>query len=115
MNQLIDTERLQALRVARGWDRHTLATRAGISPSVITRIERGLQTDLRVSILLALAVTLDVPLDALVLRPQALSGPLQAELSAALLRLETLSQAQQRQVAALLIAYVATASSETGD
>ncbi len=104
---LLNTELLRALREGRGWDQLTLARQAGIDPSVISRLERGLQEDMRASVLLALARTLQTPVDLLLAVPVA-PPTLGAELTGAIAALGDLAPAQQRQVAALLRAYVAT-------
>lgn len=106
-NELLDVETLRKLREARGWDQQTLALRAGIDPSALSRLERNLQDDLRASGLVALARALDVPVEALLLSPISAS-PLNPELTAAVTRLSTLPPAHQRQVAAILTAYLAT-------
>lgn len=100
------TEALRALRAARGWDQQTLAHRVGIDPSVISRLERGLQEDTRLSVLLALARAFQVSTDVLLVDP-VIPPALNGDLLAAITTLAQLAPAQQRQVAALLRAYVA--------
>lgn len=102
---LLNTEALRALREGRGWDQQTLARQAGIDPSVISRLERGLQDDMRVSVLVALARALQTPMDLLLVEPVA-APALGAELTGAIAALGQLAPAQQRQVAALLRAYM---------
>lgn len=101
----LNTEILRALREGRGWDQLTLARRAGIDPSVVSRLERGLQDDLRASVLVALSRALHTPVDALLAEP-VVPLTLSAELAAAIADLGHLSLSQQRQVAALLRAYL---------
>ena len=100
------TEALRALRAARGWDQQTLAQRAGIDPSVVSRLERGLQEDSRLSVLVALARAFQVSTDLLLVNPTIVPA-IEADLAAAIATLAQLSPAQQRQVAALLRAYMA--------
>lgn len=107
MAELLNAGTLRALRESRGWDQLTLAREAGVDPSVVSRLERNLQDDLRASVLVALARAFAVPVDALLVEP-AVVPPLGADLAAAIARLGALSLAQQRQVAALLTAYVQT-------
>ncbi len=77
----------------------TLAKRAGISPPVVSRLERGLQDDLDASVLVALARSLAVPVDALlVAEARSVRSELVAELESTVMRLSHLSVAQQRQV-----------------
>lgn len=112
MAELLDTRTLRTLREAQGWDQQTLAQRAGVDPSVISRLERGLQEDLRVSVMVALARALGTSVESLLAAPPV---PLRfgAELTAALTQLDALSRAQQHQVAALLRAYVTTLPSDS--
>jgi transcriptional regulator with XRE-family HTH domain len=107
MAELLDVRMLRALREARGWDQQTLAREAGVDPSVISRLERGLQDDFRVSVLVALARTLAIPVDSILAEP-AVTPALDAELAAIVSQLGALTSAQQRQVAAILSAYLAT-------
>jgi transcriptional regulator with XRE-family HTH domain len=107
MGQMIHAQTLRALREAKGWDRRTLAQHANVSPSVVSRLERGIQADLRVSVLVALATALAVtPDDLLAIPPQQTGSALVTELSAVVNELASLSPAHQRQVAALLRGYV---------
>lgn len=99
---------LRLLRERHGWDQQTLAHHAGIDASVISRLERGLQTDFKVSVLITLARTLSVSLDILLDHPAASPPPLIAELELVLPDLARLAPAQQRQVAAILRSYLST-------
>lgn len=65
MSALINVDMLRSLRELRGWDQQALATQADVDRSVISRIERGSQRDLKVSVLVALARALEVPVDRL--------------------------------------------------
>jgi transcriptional regulator with XRE-family HTH domain len=107
MTALLNAETLRQLREARRWDQQTLAQSAGVDPSVISRLERGIQEDLRASVLVSLARALHTSVDSLLAEPLT-PGPLTADLSAAVQHLATLSPMQQRQVAALIRAYVET-------
>lgn len=109
---LLNIDVLRSLREGRGWDQLTLARQAGIDPSVVSRLERGLQDDMRVSVLVALSRALQVSTDHLLVEPVA-SPALSAELTGAVAALAELAPAQQRQVAALLMAYVATLPEDT--
>src|SRR6266536_1118264 len=107
MSDVIDPQVLRSLREARGWDQLTLATAADIDPSVVSRLERGLQQDLKASVLVALARELETPVDALLMASaQHTPPPLVAELTAVMTELAALPQAQQRQVAAIVRAYL---------
>jgi transcriptional regulator with XRE-family HTH domain len=108
MRDVLDPQVLRSLREARGWDQLTLATTAGVDPSVVSRLERGLQQDLKASVLVALARALETPVDALLMASaQHIPPALIAELTAAITELATLPQAQQRHVAAIVRAYLA--------
>src|SRR6185436_14361068 len=65
MADVINPQVLRALREARGWDQQTLATNADIDPSVVSRLERGVQHNLQASVLVVLAHALDVAVDTL--------------------------------------------------
>lgn len=106
MKPIIDGERLRALREARNWDKQTLAQQAGISASVITRLERGSQADLRVSILLALARTLEIEPGALLTAITPASGQALPDLAAALHEASRLSPSHQRHLASLMKTYI---------
>ena len=103
MSNFIDGQSLRSLRQARGWDQKTLARKAGVNPSVVSRVERGLQDNLKVSVLVAIAKTLDTPVDALLVtyRQAVPSEPVQ-ELAVALSEVTALSAEHQRFMAALL-------------
>jgi transcriptional regulator with XRE-family HTH domain len=63
--------RLKALREAAAWTQQDLASRAYISISMVSQIERGIKTDPRVSTILALADALAVDVGDLLGRPPA--------------------------------------------
>lgn len=103
MGTLIDGQGFRALRRARGWDQKTLADKAGVDPSLISRLERGLQDNVTTSALVGLAQTFDVPVDALLVpyRDQP-SSSLVHELEVVVSNLPNLSPENQRLVAAIL-------------
>ena len=101
-------ETLRLLRERHGWDQQTLAQHAGIDASVVSRLERGLQTDFKVSVLITLARTLTVSLDTLLDHPATPPSPLITELELVLPDLARLSPAHQRQVAAIVRSYLST-------
>jgi transcriptional regulator with XRE-family HTH domain len=111
MGDLIDVELLRALRKARGLSQDALANRAGVDRTVVARLERGGQQDMRLSVLVGLARALDVSIEKLVKRPQTANGEppqLSQELAAAIAALDTLDLEMQHQIAAILNAYLAT-------
>jgi transcriptional regulator with XRE-family HTH domain len=107
MGDVIDAQTLRTLREAKGWDQQRLALAAGVDASVISRLERGLQVDLRASVLVNLARGLDISVDALLIDPpQQAQSVLVAELSATLTDIAPLSKTHQRQIAAMLRGYL---------
>ena len=107
MSDVIDPQVLRSLREARGWDQLTLATAAGVDPSVVSRLERGVQLDLYASVLIALAHALQTPVDSLLVASAQHAPPaVIAELTAVVGELASLSEAQQRQVAAIVRGYL---------
>lgn len=106
MSDVIDVQVLRALREAKGWDQLTLARAAGIDPSVISRLERGTQLDLRASVLVGIARALHTPVDSLLALSQQQPPAIALELASVVAELDQLSEAHQRHVAALLRAYL---------
>jgi transcriptional regulator with XRE-family HTH domain len=105
---IINTRVLRSLREARGWDQQQLSTVSGVNQSVISRLERGLQMDLKVSVLLALSRALQTPIERLLLAPyQPVPAPLTAELNDVMNSLGRLSAAHQHQVTLMLRGYMA--------
>ena len=103
MSLVVDGQHLRALRQARGWDQRRLAHQAGVSPPVVSRLERGLQGDVNASVLVALARSLDTSVDALLVeyREPTPTEPIQ-ELALVVSQLPSLSKDHQRLVAAIL-------------
>lgn len=103
----INTAALRALREAHGMDQATLAARAGLDKSVISRLERGVQRDFRVSVLIRLAQVLDTSVESFLHTPYHRPRPaLGTELAAVLDQVETLSPTHQQRVASLLRWYL---------
>ena len=109
MSGVIDGDAIRSMREARGWDQLQLAQAAGIHPSVVSRLERGLQDDLKASVLVAIAEAFALPVDSLLQRThqqeQTQSTPALAEIVAELVRLPP---AYQQQVVALLRRYLSS-------
>lgn len=103
---MISGDVLRILREAKGWNQQTLAQQTGIDPSVVSRLERGLQSDLKVSVLFKLAQALEVSLDVLVSNQSKHTNDFVGELAAIMPQLQQLSQEHQRQVAAMLGGYL---------
>ncbi|NTV62023.1 MAG: helix-turn-helix transcriptional regulator [Oscillochloris sp.] len=109
MGELIDGQILRALRERHNWDQSALARHAEVDQSVISRLENGRQSDVKLSVVVALAHALGVRIDTLVISstPPAEEKPLLAgELGAVIDVISSLSQSHQRQVAAILRGYL---------
>ena len=109
--ELIDVDMLRALRKARSLSQDALAKLAGVDRTVVARLERGGQRDLRLSVLVGLATALNVSVETLVKTPLPVGAPapqLAHELAAALASLDTLGPELQLQLAAIINAYLTT-------
>ena len=62
---LLNNKKIKNLREHRGWDQYELADVAKVNASVISRLERGLQTDFKLSVIVAIAQALGVSVDEL--------------------------------------------------
>jgi transcriptional regulator with XRE-family HTH domain len=103
MNSVVDVHALRALLESRGMGQRELARASGVAASVISRVERGLQTDLKVSVLVALANILGVPVtDLLVNAQQPAADEMAGELAAVVAILARRSPHDQRLAAATL-------------
>ena len=113
MENVIDARVLRMRREAKGWDQLTLARKAGVNPSVISRLESGMQTDLKASVLVALAQALEISISALLATniPDVMPDYL-TELGAILAEISRLAPVYQRQVAAILYGYLISLPSE---
>jgi transcriptional regulator with XRE-family HTH domain len=84
---IINAQKIRELRVQKNWEQKDLAAASSVTASVISRLERGLQNDFKVSVLVNIATALGVPVDALLiptqeeLRVEALIPELQAVLN----------------------------------
>lgn len=108
MSDVLNPQALRLIREAKGWDQLTLARAAGVDPSVISRLERGIQGDLRASVLVSLARALHTSVDSLLAAPhQQTPSAVVLELAAVIEELPQLPVVYQRHVAALLRAYLA--------
>jgi len=116
MGELIDVAMLRALRKARGLSQGSLANLAGVDRTVIARLERGGQRDVRLSVLVGLALALSVSIEKLVITPGPTGVPLpqlSQELAAAVAALDSLDHATQQQLAAIINAYLTTMPDHT--
>ncbi len=116
MNDILDVQTLRSMREAKGWDQRTLARAASIDQSVVSRLERGIQGDLKASVLIGLARAFHTSVDSL-LAPalRQAQSPLVTELSLVVGELAQLPEAQQRHAAAILRGYVSGLPSSKPD
>jgi transcriptional regulator with XRE-family HTH domain len=63
---IINGELLRQLREQKGWSQRDLSVAAHIDPSVVSRLERGLQSDVKLSVVIPIATALEVSIDLLV-------------------------------------------------
>lgn len=107
MDAILDTHTLRTMREARGWDQATLARMAGVDQSVISRLERGVQGDLRASVLVGLARAFQIPVDALLATPYPYEPTtLLPELARVVADLPELDEEYQRHLTGILRAYL---------
>src|SRR5437763_1187510 len=100
---------LRALRDAKKLEQKQVAELAGIHPSVVSRMEQGLQSNFKLSVIAAVAQVLDTGIDALLIPVQtSASDPLDDELAAVVPLLARLPVDHQRRIAALLRTYITT-------
>lgn len=110
---ILQPQKIIALREQHGWDRKRLAQEANLSPSVITRIEKGQQQDFKVSVIVAVAKALDVPVDNLLSEAHnEIPFEFIPELQAALFLLTRQPREAQLHVSGMIRGYLAVRSEE---
>ncbi|MEP7288847.1 MAG: helix-turn-helix transcriptional regulator [Chloroflexota bacterium] len=62
---LLNGFKIKTLREQKHWEQQDLARAAGTARSVISRLERGLQNDFKLSVVVAIAMALGVSIDSL--------------------------------------------------
>jgi transcriptional regulator with XRE-family HTH domain len=108
---LLNREKITALRQKKGWDQYELAQAANIAPSVISLLERGQRTDFRLSVVIGIADALGVRVnEILATQPELddLPPSLIPELQAVVTKLAAQPDAIQRQAAGILNGYLST-------
>lgn len=99
----INGEKILELRKARGWEQQDLADSANVARSVISRMERAIQFNFQVSVLVSIATTLGVSTDSLLLPEyQQVPPPLVPELQSAVSQLSELTPSIQKLAASVL-------------
>lgn len=100
---VIKAKKITQLREQRGLNQYELAALAGIAPSVVSRLERDLQGDFKISVLVSVAKALNVSVDDLLIEEyQAIEPQLQAELAAVIRDLEVYPAKVQRLAAGVI-------------
>ena len=113
VNSVLNGEKLAELRRLRGLGQRQLAEIAKVDASVISRLERNLQTDCMVSILMAISSVLGVTTDELLRNSQQTSNQsLVPELQAVNNTLSRQPEKTQRQAAGILRGYLSTLSED---
>jgi transcriptional regulator with XRE-family HTH domain len=103
----LDGAKISALRKQRGWDQYELASAANIAPSVVSRLERNMQIDFKLSIVDAVAAALGVPIDSLLERSKSVeTKDLVPELQILLSELRRQPPKIQRHVAGIIRGYL---------
>ncbi len=113
MVALLDGSRIAKLRKQKGWEQRQLASIAQVDPSVISRLERGIQEDFKLSIVISVASALEVSVDALLstsLLPK--SGQLVAELQSVFKEVGELPIPIQRQIAGMIRGFLSALRDE---
>lgn len=111
---MLNIEKITQLRKNCGWEQGELAQIANVNPSVISRLERGLQDDFKLSVIVKIANALDVPVDDLLDKSDT-ENPyeLSPELNSAINRLRRHSLIVQNRIAGMISGYLAILESET--
>lgn len=109
----LDRTKITQLREQRGWDQKDLADAAGVNPAVISRLERNLQEDFKLSVAISLARALGVTVDHIIseeFRSQNLV--FSPELLSAISHLASYPFHVQSRIAAVIEAYLAAIDRE---
>lgn len=108
--QLVNGEKIVAERKLRRWTQQTLAELIEVDASVISRLERNLQEDHKISVIIKLADVFDTTIDNLLIdgARQLKNDKFIPELTGALEILSQQSEHSQKQIASIIRAYIAT-------
>lgn len=107
---LLDGEQIRRVREQLGWKQRQLATRADVDPSIISRLERNLQGDTTLSVVVAIARALNVRIDDLLTgrEENGQRGSLHPDWQAVVAEVNSLPMQQQGQAAAILRGYLSS-------
>ena len=104
---MLNISKIAELRKQKGWDQQTLANQAGVDPSLISRLERGLQGDFKLSVVVSIAKALEVSVDSILESKYHIKEPIfEPELTVILNQLGKKPGKIQLQVAAMLKGYL---------
>lgn len=104
---ILDIQTIRDLRKQKGWEQRDLAQAAGVNPAVISRLERGLQNDFKLSVIVAIALALDVAVDNLITHQYRIhSYQLDPLLLASVNRLSLSGQNKQKTIASIINAFL---------
>lgn len=99
----INGDKILELRKARGWEQQDLADAANVARSVISRMERSIQSDFQVSVLISVASAFGVSTDSLLMPEYQQEQPTIApELQSAVSQLSERPTAVQKLAASVL-------------
>jgi transcriptional regulator with XRE-family HTH domain len=104
---VLNGKAIRQLRKQKGWSQQELAKAARVDASVISRLERELQEDTKLSVAVSIATALGVSVNSLVnvAKP---SGTIAPELQIAIDQLSQQPEHVQRQAAGILQGYLGT-------
>jgi transcriptional regulator with XRE-family HTH domain len=108
---LLNTRKIVELREHRGWDQYELAKAANVHASVISRLERSLQKDFKLSVVLSIATALGVTVNEIIQttnQNETNQQSLLPELQEMFDRLSLKTAVIQRQAAGILRGYLST-------
>lgn len=92
---------IQRLREQRGWDQKRLASESQVNPSVISRLERGVQQDFKLSVVLAIARALNIDISTIVQQDEYETDVVE-DLQVAIRRCVIQPHTVQRQIAGMI-------------
>ena len=104
---ILNVTRIKTLREQKHWDQQDLARNAQVARSVISRLERGLQDDFKLSVITSIAHALGVTVDSLLDdTQQAIKPVFSPKLQATLIDLSKQANTVQNHVAAIIQGYL---------
>lgn len=105
--RILNIDKIVELRTALGWDQKQLAQAANIARSVVSRLEKGNQTDFKLSIVVALAKALGVSVDTLLVdSAETYTTGLVPDLQSVLFQLKEQPETVQKQIARIIRGYL---------